>query len=198
MTPKPNSFPIWAADDYTDPTSGINNVVAAPSEFQQYGYANEFDPMIRQYENWKGRLTSQWLQYFAQQIGSVVTTDGNGVGLLPAGGYGMFLLIAGVPTYQPNAGGLNYVYNSSFPNTVPNGPSPTQQNGMHLWALGYTNGVAMYQLQVVSNNNLYINFSNSVMTNIPLIAISGSGSSATQLPAGDIVTTVYFYSGGFN
>jgi hypothetical protein len=190
MVTKPTSYPIWATDDYTDPTSGINNVVAAPSEFQQYGYSTEFSPVVRQYENWKGRLTSQWIQYFDEQSGSTVTTDGNGVGLLPSGVMGMFFLISGVPTYQPNAGGLNYVSNSSFPNTVPSG---TAQNGTHLWAIGYTNGVTKPQLQVVSNNNLYIDFvNNSVITSIPLIAVS----SGTQLPASDIVTSVSFFAGG--
>lgn len=62
---QPAELPTWAAQDQIDPVSGQNNVLTPPVQQQQYGWQRlAFPP--RNWFNWLGRLTYQWLQYFRQ------------------------------------------------------------------------------------------------------------------------------------
>jgi hypothetical protein len=64
LTP-PSEFPVWAINDQVDPVSNQNNVVAPPTEKQLFGWArSDFPP--RNWFNWLGRLTNNWLQYLSQ------------------------------------------------------------------------------------------------------------------------------------
>ena len=58
-------LPEWASLDQVDEVSGQNNVLVPPPEKQQYGWDRlDFPP--RNWFNWLGRLTYQWLKYFQQ------------------------------------------------------------------------------------------------------------------------------------
>src|SRR5271169_1576970 len=75
---KPSVFPLWAQLDVVNPTSGQNNVTTPPLELQQYGWAFESQPP-RNWFNWLGRYTSNWLQWLNQQESqSRVTSDNTG------------------------------------------------------------------------------------------------------------------------
>lgn len=66
MVTKPSVFPIWAQLNAVDPISGQNNVTTPPLEKQNYGWDfNEQPP--RNWFNWLGRYTYNWLQWLDQQ-----------------------------------------------------------------------------------------------------------------------------------
>lgn len=66
VLPEPTTLPTWAVLDQVDPTSNQNNVLTPPPQQQQYGWGfHEFPP--RNWFNWLGRYTYQWLAYFKQQ-----------------------------------------------------------------------------------------------------------------------------------
>lgn len=63
---RPSIYPQWASEDVVDPTSGQNNVVTPPSEKQTNGWdLKEFPP--RQWFNWLGRYTYEWILWLDQQ-----------------------------------------------------------------------------------------------------------------------------------
>jgi hypothetical protein len=67
LTP-PDQIPFWAVQDEIDPISKQNNVLTPPAEKQQFGWDRvEFPP--RNYFNWLGRYTGNWIAYLAQQSG---------------------------------------------------------------------------------------------------------------------------------
>jgi len=67
MTSRPSEYPDWATDDQADATSGVNNVVSAPSAYQTYGWTRAEKPP-RQYWNWFGRYVSTWLRYLEERL----------------------------------------------------------------------------------------------------------------------------------
>jgi hypothetical protein len=66
MTARPSVFPDWALLDATDPTSGQNNVVEPPAAWKNYGWSYTEKPP-RNYWNWLGRWTANWLHYLDEQ-----------------------------------------------------------------------------------------------------------------------------------
>ena len=75
---RPGTYPVWAIDNVVDDVSGQNNVTTPPTEKQMYGWARADQPP-RQWFNWLGRYTYQWLAYLGQQEAqSVVTSDNTG------------------------------------------------------------------------------------------------------------------------
>lgn len=65
ILPPPTTLPIWAVQDVVDPTSGQNNVQTPPDTAQQFGWGfRQFPP--RNWFNWLGRWTANWLSYLAQ------------------------------------------------------------------------------------------------------------------------------------
>ena len=77
MLPQPTVYPVWATTDQVDPVSGQNNVLTPPTEKQLYGWDfQEFPP--RNWFNWLGRYTYQWIAYLAQQNNLSLVVDGSG------------------------------------------------------------------------------------------------------------------------
>lgn len=72
MLPQPDEFPDWATQDQVDSVSHINNVVSPPLEAQQSGWLRQQFPP-RQWFNWLGRFTGQWIRYLNQQVGTAGT-----------------------------------------------------------------------------------------------------------------------------
>jgi hypothetical protein len=77
----PSAVPNWALQNQVDPVSGQNNVLVPPTQQQQFGWGRlPFPP--RQWFNWLGRLTANWIEYFKQNDSksqTVITTAiGNG------------------------------------------------------------------------------------------------------------------------
>lgn len=63
--PPPSTLPIWAPQDVVDPVSKQNNVETPPDQQQQFGWGfQQFPP--RNWFNWLGRWTYNWLNYFKQ------------------------------------------------------------------------------------------------------------------------------------
>jgi hypothetical protein len=62
MIERPNKYPDWATQDYLDPISGENNVVEPPVEKKEKGWSYR-DKGIRNWFNWLGRYTRDWIQY---------------------------------------------------------------------------------------------------------------------------------------
>jgi hypothetical protein len=78
---RPASFPDWALSDSTSGTSGQPNISQPPAAYQNYGYDFGEHP-TRQYENWQGRTTGNWLHYHDDAIEPVKMTaqlDGTGM-----------------------------------------------------------------------------------------------------------------------
>lgn len=66
MATKPSQYPEWASSDQTDPVSGQNNVLEPPPQKKTYGWDRlEFPP--RNWFNWLGRLTYEWIAWLDQQ-----------------------------------------------------------------------------------------------------------------------------------
>lgn len=63
---KPTVFPVWATQDLENPTSGQNNVTTPPAQYQLYGWSFQDTPP-RNWFNWLGRYTNNWLQWLNQQ-----------------------------------------------------------------------------------------------------------------------------------
>ena len=63
---QPDQIPFWATADQIDPVSQQNNVLTPPAEKQQFGWAREEFPP-RNYFNWLGRYTGNWIAYLSQQ-----------------------------------------------------------------------------------------------------------------------------------
>lgn len=77
MVAKPSTFPVWADLNRTDPISGQNNVTTPPLEKQNYGWNfNEQPP--RNWFNWLGRFTNQWLKWLDQQESQSRVVDNTG------------------------------------------------------------------------------------------------------------------------
>lgn len=77
MVDKPSVFPVWAEQNRVDPISGQNNVTTPPLEKQNYGWNfNEQPP--RNWFNWLGRYTYNWLQWLDQQENQSRVVDNTG------------------------------------------------------------------------------------------------------------------------
>jgi hypothetical protein len=61
----PSQLPQWASQDQLDPVSNQNNVLEPPLQQKQFGWARQQFPP-RNWFNWLGRLTYQWLAYLSQ------------------------------------------------------------------------------------------------------------------------------------
>jgi len=67
---KPTLYPDWATDDVTNPQSHKANVVEPDLTHKTVGWDfKEFPP--RQFFNWLGRITNNWIQWFDQDIARV-------------------------------------------------------------------------------------------------------------------------------
>jgi hypothetical protein len=93
MVDKPSTFPTWAELDVVDPTSGQNNVTTPPLEKQNYGWAFGEEPP-RNWFNWLGRYTNNWLKWFDQQESQSTVTPGDGADA----------------SFNASVGGLAYIY----------------------------------------------------------------------------------------
>ena len=62
---RPTTLPTWAVQDVVDPVSHQNNVETPPDSSQQFGWAFQQYPP-RNWFNWLGRWTSNWLAYLKQ------------------------------------------------------------------------------------------------------------------------------------
>ena len=68
---RPSVFPVFASTDRADGALGGNNVVAADSSHQLYGWQyNEKPP--REYFNWLHRITNNWLAYLDENVTSLL------------------------------------------------------------------------------------------------------------------------------
>ena len=93
MVSKPTDFPVWATMNRTDPISGQNNVTTPPLEKQQYGWNfNEQPP--RNWFNWLGRNTNNWLVWLDQQESQSRVVDNTGT----------------APAFDVATGGMAIVY----------------------------------------------------------------------------------------
>jgi hypothetical protein len=72
---RPTTVPNWATMDIADDVSKQNNVLPPPPEMQNYGWARQQFPP-RQWFNWLGRFTAQWINYLAQQDQQSIVNDG--------------------------------------------------------------------------------------------------------------------------
>lgn len=80
---RPDKFPEWAINDvvenviYNDETFTINNVIEPPAAKKAAGWGYQ-DIAIRNWMNWLGRTTYQWLQYLdAPEICLVASLPSN-------------------------------------------------------------------------------------------------------------------------
>jgi hypothetical protein len=78
----PSQMPTWATTDQVDDVSGANNVETPPPELQTYGWPRGIFPP-RNFFNWLGRYTYEWIAYLAAVAGqsnsvtkAVSTTSG--------------------------------------------------------------------------------------------------------------------------
>lgn len=67
---RPTEYPDWATTDVVDGTSGQNNVVAPSSAKQLVGW-NRREKPPRQWFNWMGRLTGQWIRQIVTELDEV-------------------------------------------------------------------------------------------------------------------------------
>lgn len=77
MVAKPSVYPMWAASNRVDATSGQNNVTTPPLEKQTYGWNFKEKPP-RNWFNWLGRYTYLWIQWLDQQEAQSITVDNAG------------------------------------------------------------------------------------------------------------------------
>ena len=78
MIPTPSTIPYWATQDQIDSVTLQNNVLTPPPEMQNYGWQHlQFPP--RNWFNWLGRWTGNWIAYLAQQDSQSVVADGSGL-----------------------------------------------------------------------------------------------------------------------
>ena len=80
MVAKPSQLPEWASSNVVDPVSGQNNVLEPPPEKKTNGW-NRLEKPARNWFNWLGRVTHDWLAWLDQQEDQSKVTDGDGVGL---------------------------------------------------------------------------------------------------------------------
>lgn len=93
MATMPDELPMWATMTVIDPTSNQPNVSTPPPEKQLVGWSLEEQPP-RQWFNWLGQKTYEWLVYFKDRDLEDVTTSGDGV----------------TPNFDALIGGLCYIY----------------------------------------------------------------------------------------
>lgn len=127
---KPTIFPVWADQNRTDPISGQNNVTTPPLEKQNYGWTFDEQPP-RNWFNWLGRYTNNWLQYLAQMINQeVTTTDASG----------------GTALYDVTNGGMCLIY------IIDTGAFSTWYEGITYIPPGYSSGTTTFR-QVAANGS---------------------------------------------
>ena len=93
MVVKPTTLPVWATDNVVDPISGQNNVTTPPAEKQQFGWSYGEQPP-RNWFNWLGRYTYQWLAWLDQQETQNRVVDNTGT----------------TPAFDITTGGMAIVY----------------------------------------------------------------------------------------
>jgi len=67
MTTRPTVFPDWALLDQVSGGSGKNNVIEPPAGYQNYGWDYQELP-ARNYDNWRGRIVTNWLHYLDEKV----------------------------------------------------------------------------------------------------------------------------------
>jgi|GEM_PF-1839716 len=73
---RPSTLPTWATNDQIDPVSLQNNVLTPPDQYKLYGWTRgQFPP--RNWFNWLGRYTYEWLAYLSQQEALNVSSSTN-------------------------------------------------------------------------------------------------------------------------
>lgn len=93
MVVKPTILPMWAVDNVVDPISGQNNVTTPPMEKQLIGWSLKEQPP-RNWFNWLGRYTYQWLAWLNQQETQNRVVDNTGT----------------APAFDISTGGMAIVY----------------------------------------------------------------------------------------
>lgn len=78
---KPTDYPEWASTDLVDGTSGQNNVVEPPEAFKDSGFNRNQKPP-RQWVNWLGRLTYQWIEWLDFRVEQVNTANSGAISSL--------------------------------------------------------------------------------------------------------------------
>lgn len=146
MIPRPDMFPVWAALDQVDPVSNQNNVLVPPLEKQNYGWNRlEFPP--RNFFNWLGRKTYQWLQYLDQQQAQSTVTTGSGA----------------APIVDIINGGMSLIY------VVDKGDTTKFFEGIVYVPAGYSSGTLTYNIVSTSTPSLTI----SAINSSGVVSISG-------------------------
>lgn len=74
MLEKPDTLPRWATTNQIDPVNGDNNVVEPPEQRKDVGWQHN-EAAIRNYFNWLGRHTYNYLKYLDDKE---KITDGDG------------------------------------------------------------------------------------------------------------------------
>ena len=62
MVDRPEKMPRWATEDRFSEITNNNNVVEPTESKKNVGW-DPFEPPARNYFNWLGRLTYQWIEY---------------------------------------------------------------------------------------------------------------------------------------
>lgn len=82
MTDRPAKLPEWATDDRFSEITNNWNVVEPTDSKKKVGW-DVFEKPARNYFNWLGRLTYQWLNYFDYLFNTLrKKSDGNGANLI--------------------------------------------------------------------------------------------------------------------
>lgn len=78
MVDRPTVLPRWATSTTTSSETGVSNWVEPPESKKNVGW-NFGEPPARQFFNWKGRMTYEWLRYLDDETTfKQITTDGMG------------------------------------------------------------------------------------------------------------------------
>lgn len=81
MVDRPEKMPRWATEDRFSEITNNNNVVEPTESKKNVGW-DPFEPPARNYFNWLGRLTYQWIEYLDYLANTLETSsDGTGANL---------------------------------------------------------------------------------------------------------------------
>lgn len=72
-TDRPDKYPDWAINDVVNPISGQNNVIEPPQAKKNNGWDYR-DKGARNWFNWLGRYTANWIKYLDAPVVYTVAT----------------------------------------------------------------------------------------------------------------------------
>jgi hypothetical protein len=159
LTP-PSNVPNWALQDQVDPVSGQNNVLVPPNQQQQFGWIRAAFPP-RQWFNWLGRLTAQWIAYFKQNDSKAITTISFAPAIVAAGSSTSTTAVlpisqlsrAAVMVYvndENNANNTSWFIGNYTGNTVSDKvPQTVYSNHLTVGAIDHTTGLMTITTDVV-------------------------------------------------